>query len=121
MGVGVALTSDGGAFRPERKNWVLFWGGRPLGVPMIKNFLRLGTKHQAHQSAHHLTYLSLVDSKLKRFKGYGLETLKKIMFFDASDFDFHPSTLVLKPDLDIMLTYQTKKEVNRPFCSKVIV
>ena len=52
-------------------------------------------------------------------KGIGQKE-KKIKCFGCHDLD--PLTLILKPDLDIVVTYlHTKYEVNRSICSKVMV
>ena len=47
---------------------------------------------------------------------------RKFWFFGCHNLDIDPMTLVLKLDLHIVVTYyQTKYEVNRSICSKVIV
>ena len=51
-----------------------------------------------------------------------LRNTEKCMLFNACDLNFYPVTLVLKLDLDIMVTYfYTKIGVKRSFGSKIIV
>ena len=59
---------------------------------------------------------------MQRMKSIGrmVQNTEKFMLFDACELDFDLMTVVLKPDLDIMVTYfHTKCMVKRPL--KVIV
>ena len=50
-----------------------------------------------------------------------LRHTEKLMLIYACDLDYDPMTLVLKLDLDMMVTYlHSKNEVKRLFSSKVI-
>ena len=71
-----------------------------------------------------VTYKHTIND-INKLNGYGLETLQNSCFLCVCmcvcDLEFDLMTLILKSDLDIMMTYfYTKNEVNRSFDSKVM-